>query len=109
MEESNCYVRVDEHGVMRAGAARIMLDSVVLPFQRGDSAESIRSQYPALTLEEVYGAIAYYLQNREHVDAYLKQQEKLWEYWRAKTEEKPSAVAERLRVIRAGSNMGQSR
>jgi hypothetical protein len=106
MEEPTCYVRVDEHGVMRAGAARIMLDSVVLPFQRGDSAESIRSQYPALTLEEVYGAIAYYLQNREQVDTYLKKQEELWEYWRAKAEETPSPVVERLRALKAGSVTG---
>jgi uncharacterized protein (DUF433 family) len=36
-----------------------MIDSVVAAFWRGDSAEAIREQYPALSLEQVYGAVAY--------------------------------------------------
>jgi len=51
----------------------ISLDSVVFRFLEGLSAESIRLDcFPALTLEEVYGAVAYYLQHREEIDAYLR-------------------------------------
>jgi len=48
---------LDETGVYRIGNTRVMLDSVLAGFQQGHSAETIRQQYPALSLEEVYGSI----------------------------------------------------
>ena len=64
MENAETYVRLDEHGVLRVGGTRVMLDSVVVAFQQGHSPETIQQQYPVLTLEEVYGAVAYYLATR---------------------------------------------
>jgi len=61
MPDTTSYIREDEHSVKRVGKTRVMLDSVVAAFQQGHSAETIAQQYPALTLEEIYGAIAYYL------------------------------------------------
>ncbi len=43
------YVTTDEHGVMRAGHTRVMLDSVIASFHEGNSAETIGQQYPALS------------------------------------------------------------
>ena len=100
MHQQGDYVRVDEHGVMRVSNSRVMLDSVVAAFQEGDSPEAIRAQYPALSLEQVYGAILYYLSHRQEVDDYLKRQEAVWQEWRAKSEEAPSPVVERLRALR---------
>jgi len=54
---------------------RISLDSVVYSFLNGESPESIAQNFPLLSLEQVYGAIAFYLANRELVDAYLKKGE----------------------------------
>lgn len=99
MAETKAYVCVDEHGVYRVGETRVMLDSVVAAFLQGHSAETIQHQYPSLTLEEVYGSIAYYLGNRVEVDAYLKRQEAVWQQWRARSEQQPSPVVERLRAI----------
>jgi hypothetical protein len=39
---------------------RIPLARLVREFQRGESPQTIRSHYPALSLEQVYGAIAFY-------------------------------------------------
>jgi uncharacterized protein (DUF433 family) len=50
---------------------RISLDSIVYAFQKGLSPESIVQSFPLLTLEQVYGAIAFYLANRAEIDAYL--------------------------------------
>lgn len=50
---------------------RISLDSVVYAFQKGLSPESIVQSFPLLTLEQVYGAIAFYLANRTEIDDYL--------------------------------------
>ena len=40
---------------------RISLDSVVYSFLNGESPESIAQNFPILSLEQVYGAIAFYL------------------------------------------------
>jgi len=52
--------------------SRVSLDSVVHGFLDGDSAEAIRENFPTLSLEQVYGAIAYYLGHQAEIDAYLK-------------------------------------
>ena len=50
---------------------RVSLDSVVFAFQQGQTAESIAQSFPVLSLEQVYGAIAFYLANRDNIDEYL--------------------------------------
>jgi uncharacterized protein (DUF433 family) len=64
------YVRSVE-GVYRIGETRVSLDSLVHLFREGMSAESMADCYPALTLEQVHGAIAFYLGNQKEIDAYL--------------------------------------
>ena len=39
---------------------------------RGESPEGIAESFPALDLEQVYGAIAFYLGHRDTIDAYLR-------------------------------------
>jgi uncharacterized protein (DUF433 family) len=65
--------RSDAYWVERT---RISLDSIVYAFQKGLSPESIVQSFPLLTLEQVYGAIAFYLANRTEIDAYLAVEEK---------------------------------
>jgi uncharacterized protein (DUF433 family) len=100
MSESKTYVRTDEQGARRVGRTRVSLDSVVIAYQLGLSPETIRQQYPALTLEEVYGAITYYLANREEVERYLERQQQLWNELRQRADQQPSPVVERLRNLR---------
>lgn len=83
---------------MRIGNSDVPLDSVVASFHQGHSPEMIRSQYPSLTLEEVYGAIAYYLAHRADVDGYLQRQGALWEQGRAQTRSSEAPVVQRLRT-----------
>lgn len=64
------YVELKE-GAYRVGGTRVSLDSVVYGFQNGESAECIQQSFPALTLEQVYGVIAYYLANQQSIDQYL--------------------------------------
>jgi uncharacterized protein (DUF433 family) len=101
MTQPTSYVRIDEHGVYRVGGTRVMLDSVVVAFHQGHSPETIQQQYPALSLEAVYGSIAYYLAHAAEVDAYLKRQDAEWEKARTRAESKSSAVVERLRALRS--------
>jgi uncharacterized protein (DUF433 family) len=64
------YVRRVE-GTYRVGDTRVSLDSLVYLFREGMSAESMVESYPALTLEQVHGALAFYLGNQKEIDAYL--------------------------------------
>src|SRR6202790_3561519 len=66
----NDYVQIVE-GAYRIGDTRVSLDSLVYLFREGMSAESMFENYPALTLEQVHGALAFYLANQKEVDAYL--------------------------------------
>jgi uncharacterized protein (DUF433 family) len=67
----NGYVIASE-GRYRVTGSRVSLDSVVYDFLSGLSPESILESYDTLTLEQVYGAIAYYLAHRAEVDAHLE-------------------------------------
>ena len=57
------------------GETRISLDSVVRAFLEGISPEEIARNFSLLTLEQVYGAIAFYLANQDLVDGYLREDE----------------------------------
>jgi hypothetical protein len=49
----------------------VSLDSLVYLFRGGLSAEGMAENYPALSLEQVHGALAFYLANQTEIDAYL--------------------------------------
>ena len=97
------YLRDDEHGVKRVGKTRVMLDSVIAAFHLGHSAETIAQQYPALTLEEIYGTITYYLANKAEVEQYLQRQDEIWKQEREKADQAASPVVARLRSQAAKS------
>ena len=67
------YVERREGAYYVAGT-RVSLDSIVYSFLDGQTAESIGQAFPVLRLEQVYGAITFYLGHREEVDRYLEAQ-----------------------------------
>lgn len=54
---------------------RISLDSIVYAFRRGAPPECIQRSFPLLTLEQVYGAITFYLAHQREIDVYLQRGE----------------------------------
>src|SRR5215510_8017700 len=84
----------------RIAAARVSLDSVVYAWLEGQSPETIADNFPVLTLEEVYGAIAFYLANQEMVDEYLRQSEAQTEKLKQKWRDSNSALYRRLLAIK---------
>lgn len=108
MNESNPYISTDQKGVMRVGRGGVPLESVLAAFEQGHAPETIRSQYPALSLEEVYGAITYSLAHPHEVQDYLKRQDALWEQWRQRLQQGEPPVVERLRAVRQ-AEAGQKR
>lgn len=67
---SDTYVELRD-GCYRLAGTRVSLDSVVYAFLDGQTAETIAQSFPALSLEQVYGAIAFYLSRRAEIDDYL--------------------------------------
>ena len=61
-------------GVYRITSTRVSLDSLVYAWWGGQSAETIAQAFPVLKLEQVYGAIAFYLAHQKVIDQYLEQQ-----------------------------------
>jgi uncharacterized protein (DUF433 family) len=55
------------------GRSRVTLDTVIEAYQHGTRPEAIAEQFPAVTIAEVYGTIAYYLQHQVMLDAYLRE------------------------------------
>jgi len=76
------YVQKVEGGAYRVAGTRVSLDSVVYGFWNGESPETIAQSFPALTLEQVYGAIAFYLSNQAEIDEYIKEGEAEYEAMR---------------------------
>ena len=56
------YIKQRNRGYWIEGG-RISLDSVVYSFLNGEAPESIAQNFLLLSLEQVYGAIAFYLAN----------------------------------------------
>jgi uncharacterized protein (DUF433 family) len=66
------YVEQRDGGYWITGS-RVSLDSIVYAFLRGASPEAVARSFPLITLEDVYGAIAFYLARQAEIDSYLQQ------------------------------------
>ena len=93
------YVEQRDGGFYVEGT-RISLDSVVYAFYRGDSPETICQNFELLNLEQVYGAIAYYLAHRSEIDSYLVRQNEKWVESKQNSELLPESLRDRLMRVR---------
>src|SRR5260370_39180362 len=69
----------NRNGGYYVSGTRVSLDSIVYAFRRGASPETIKGSFPTLTLEQVYGAIAFYLSRQPEIDEYLRKSEEEYE------------------------------
>lgn len=92
------YIEQRSGGYYLSGS-RVSLDSVVYAWRRGESPETIRENFPSLNLEQVYGAITFYLGNKPAVDKYLAEIEREWDRF-AREHPLPTDLAEKLRRAR---------
>ena len=66
----------ERNGGLYVAGTRVSLDSVVIRFQEGASPERIVQSFPTLKLSQVYGVIAYYLENEEMIKEYIAEGER---------------------------------
>lgn len=58
-------------GVIRVRGTRVTLDTVVIAFRGGATAEEIVQQYPSTSLADIYQVIGYYLHHTDEIESYL--------------------------------------
>lgn len=110
MTLNTCKIPLQEDatGTIRVENTRVTLDTVVLAFREGATAEEIAERFPAISLSGVYAAIAFYLQNRTEVDAYLARREAEAEQIRVKIESRPETKDFRERLLARISSDGST-
>ncbi|MBS1856682.1 MAG: DUF433 domain-containing protein [Acidobacteria bacterium] len=92
------YVEEREGGGYYIAGARIALDSIIGAFKAGESPETILRSFPmAGPLVRIYGAVTFYLENKDKVEAYLKDQGRLWQEMAARQTDLPEPLAARRR------------
>jgi len=93
------YVEKNEFGYRIAGS-RVSLDSIVYAYREGRNPEMIVQSFETLTLEQVYGAIAFYLAHREEIDAYLEQGKRDYEAKRQATRDADHEFYQKIKDAR---------
>lgn len=94
----------DIDDAIRVGKTRVTLDTVIIAFLDGATAEEITLQYPSLDLADVYSVIGYYLRRRTEIDAYLHSRQERSDQIRKQNESRfnPSGIRDRLLARRSG-------
>jgi uncharacterized protein (DUF433 family) len=72
------YIEERDGGLYVAGT-RVSLDTILINFREGASPEKIVQAFSTLKLSQVYGAISYYLENDETINAYLAEAVRFFE------------------------------
>jgi len=88
------FVERRDEGFYLAGS-RVPLASIVREFQDGQSPEAIRLAFPTLTLEQVYGAITFYLGHKDEVDSEVVARERAEDAF-SQSQKAPAELKERL-------------
>ena len=92
-------LRQDADGVLRVGATRVTLDTVVMAFDMGATAEEIVQRYPSIDVASVYEVIAYVLRHRASVDEYLSERQKIVAETKIEIEKRFPADGIRTRLL----------
>ncbi len=92
------FLTQNEFGGIRVTGTRIGLETLLDFYTYGYSAEMIWAEYPTLTLATIHKVIAFYLENKEDVDAYIARVDAKAEELRAKSPKGPSLTELRRRL-----------
>jgi uncharacterized protein (DUF433 family) len=96
-EPAPVYVTHTVDGGWRVAGTRVSLDSVVHAYWQGRLPEAIAADFPALSLEQVHGAIAFYLRHRAEIDQYLADQDRRWQQFQRESASRHGPLLQRVR------------
>lgn len=85
-------------GTVRISGSRITFETLVGAYEKGATAEQIQDSFPSLSLRQIYGAIAYYLEHEAEVKTYLRNRRDEAESLRREIESHQDTAGFRARV-----------
>ncbi len=94
------YVQETPDGGWRIMDSRVSLHSVVHAYWEGKSPEAIADEFPTLSAEQVYGAIAFYLRHRLDIDRHLSDQQRHWDEFLRVSQAQHGPLLDRIRAAR---------
>ena len=101
------YVTILADDDLRVKGTRVGVEQIVDRYKDGAIAEQIAIDFPALTLEQVHGVIAYYLRNQPDLEDYLRRcEETSAKMQRDVDSQTPPEVVRRLREIKQQHEVG---
>jgi uncharacterized protein (DUF433 family) len=86
-------------GVALVTGTRIPIDTIIYTFLDGSTPEQIAQKFPVLELGQIYLVIAYYLNHRADVDAYLAKRRVNSDSVRSQNEKHSPSVGIRERLL----------
>ncbi len=92
-------------GAYLVGDTLVSLDSLIYLFREGMSVESMVESYPVLTLEQVHGALAFYLGNQKEIDAYLMEGQRAAEVQHRRSRQTNAELIAKLQRARNASEI----
>ncbi len=93
------YVEEREGGLYVSGS-RVSLASIICEFREGASPETIQRDFPSLSLAQIYGAIAFYLNHPEESESYLRGLKGKWEDLRRQAQPPGEELRRRIEQAR---------
>ena len=101
-------IRTDDHGALRVGQTRVLLELVLRAFQRGESPEEIADAFPTVSLADVYAVLAHFLANRQQYVDYLAERDDAAKSMRTQTERTQGSQAGLRDRLLARMNTGDT-
>lgn len=89
----------DKYGTVRVGGTRVTLETIVAAFDRGDSAEEIREQFPTVSLGDIYAVLTYLVRHPDEVREYMAATERKADEVRARIDAANDSEGLRARLL----------
>ena len=99
-------LRVHENGTVYVGSTRVMLELVIEAYKAGNRPEQIVEIWDVLKLSDVHRVIAYYLEHRDDVEAYMRQQEARGQLLREENEKRYPSTETRAYLLKKLQDKG---
>jgi uncharacterized protein (DUF433 family) len=96
MQQAEEYVHYRD-GAWYVARSGVPVYSVIAMWQQGFVPEEILPSFPTLSLQAVYGTILFYLEQREMLDAFFREQDALFAQRQAEAEAKDPAFYAEIR------------
>jgi uncharacterized protein (DUF433 family) len=102
--EIDRYLEILSPDDVRVRGTRVGVEHLLTEYLSGRVPEELAIEFPTVSLEQVHGVLAWYLRNREEVDAYLRR-------WKARAHlaRREQAKAQRSEVVQRLRRLAEQR